>query len=125
MGSNPITCSMWLSPRGLRQWVVVPLFEGSNPSSHPIQHKKGDKYVKLNNAIEIDAFQRAINKCKGDVWFESIYGDRLNLKSVLSRYVAFGKLINDEGENLELFCSLPEDECNFYKFFAENPDTLT
>ena len=102
-----------------------PTIRGFKSPQSPHQHKKGDKYVKLNNAIEIDAFQRAINKCKGDVWFESIYGDRLNLKSVLSRYVAFGKLINDEGENLELFCSLSEDECNFYKFFAENPNTLT
>ena len=80
--------------------------------------------MKLNSITEIDAFQQAINNCKGDVWLESIYGDRLNLKSVLSRYVAFGKLINDEAENLELFCALSTDESNFYKFFAENPDTL-
>ena len=80
--------------------------------------------MKLNNAIEIDAFQQAINECEGDVWFESIYGDRFNLKSVLSRYVALGKLISEEGESLELFCALSADEHNFYKFFAENPDTL-
>lgn len=80
--------------------------------------------MKLNSITEIDAFKQAINKCKGDVWLESIYGDRFNLKSVLSRYVAFGKLINEEGENLELFCALSADERNFYKFFAENPDTL-
>lgn len=80
--------------------------------------------MKLSNVIEIENFKSAIDLCQGDVWLESIYGDKFNLKSVLSRYVAFGKLISEEGENLELFCSNSNDERNFYKFFAENPDTL-
>lgn len=80
--------------------------------------------MKLTNISEIEAFKAAIDLCQGDVWLESIYGDKFNLKSALSRYVAFGKLISEEGENLELFCSNSNDERNFYKFFAENPDTL-
>lgn len=81
--------------------------------------------MKLNNIKEIEAFKEAIKSCQGDVWLESIYGDRFNLKSTLSRYVAFGQLISEEGENLELFCALSTDEKYFYKFFAENPDTLS
>ena len=46
--------------------------------------------MKLNNTNEIEAFKSAIKACKGDVWLESSSGDRYNLKSVFSQYIAAG-----------------------------------
>ena len=59
--------------------------------------------MKFNSISDVDAFVSAVDKCKGDVWLESAQGDRFNLKSELSRYVAIGELIKDESESLELF----------------------
>lgn len=80
--------------------------------------------MKLNNVQEVEAFKQAISNCRGDVWLKSVYGDCFNLKSSLSEYVALGKLLSEEGGNLELFCQLPADEHHFYKFFRENPEAL-
>lgn len=70
------------------------------------------------------AFQEAINACKGDVWLESPNGDRYNLKSIFSQYIALDALLREKGDELELFCGLHEDEVNFFKFFKENPEVL-
>lgn len=80
--------------------------------------------MKLNNINEIEAFRSAIKACKGDVWLESSNGDRYNLKSVFSQYIALGAMLSENGEELELFCSLREDEANFFKFFCEYPETI-
>lgn len=80
--------------------------------------------MKLTNITEVDNFLKTINQCEGDVWLESADGSKINLKSKLLQYVAIGALINYEGENLELYCSLIEDEMKFFKFFSENPEVL-
>lgn len=80
--------------------------------------------MKLKNIKEVNSFLNAVNQCNGDVWLESVDGDKINLKSKLSQYVAISALISCESDSLELFCSLPEDETNFFKFFNENPEVL-
>ena len=80
--------------------------------------------MRLTNISEVDNFIKTVNECNGDVWLESIDGDRINLKSRLSQYVAVRALISIEGDNLELYCSLPEDEAKFFKFFKNNPNVL-
>ena len=80
--------------------------------------------MKLTNSKEIMEFRFAISKCKGDVWLEDTEGNKFNLKSVISQYIALGELLQDKGETLELFCSLSEDEQHFLKFFKNNPETL-
>ena len=80
--------------------------------------------MRLTNISEVDNFIKTVNECNGDVWLESIDGDRINLKSRLSQYVAVSALISIEGDNLELYCSLPEDEAKFFKFFKNNPNVL-
>lgn len=80
--------------------------------------------MRLKNEIEITDFLIAVNKAKGEVWLESSQGDRYNLKSTLSRYVAIGALIENHGNELELFCANNFDESLFYRFFEEHPDTL-
>lgn len=51
-------------------------------------------------------------------------GNKFNLKSVISQYIALGELLQEKGENLELFCAYPDDEQHFLKFFRENPEVL-
>ena len=80
--------------------------------------------MKLCKEIEITDFLNAIKEAKGEVWLESKYGDRYNLKSTLSRYVAIGALLTDHNEELELFCECKSDEGLFFKFFAEHPKVL-
>ena len=79
--------------------------------------------MKLRKEIEITDFLTAVKAAKGEVWLESDQGDKYNLKSTLSRYVAIGALIANHGNELELFCK-PEDEGLFYNFFEKHPETL-
>ena len=80
--------------------------------------------MKLVNITEVDNFLKIVDECNGDVWLESIDGDKINLKSRLSQYVAINALITCENDKLELFCALPEDEQRFFKFFSDNPKVL-
>ena len=78
----------------------------------------------LKNKIEITDFLTAVKNAKGDVWLESEQGDKYNLKSPLSRYVAIGALLDEHGNELKLFCKNSSDEGLFYNFFEKHPDTL-
>lgn len=80
--------------------------------------------MRLRNTQEIEAFKEAVNKCSGGVWLESVQGDKYNLKSTLSQYVALGALLSEHGNELELFCQYPHDEEYFFQFFRNYPDTL-
>lgn len=80
--------------------------------------------MKLNNISEVDGFIKVVNECVGAVWLESADGDKFNLKSKLSQYIAVGELIRSEGTNLELYCSLREDETKFFRFFSNNSDVV-
>lgn len=77
--------------------------------------------MKIKNIEEVEGFLEAVNKCKGEVWLESPEGDKFNLKSKFSRYIALGALLSESGDNLELFCSLPKDEQYFYEYFMSFP----
>ena len=80
--------------------------------------------MKLTKITEVDAFLEAVNACKGDVWLESPKGDRYNLKSVFSQFLALGAMLEENGDELELFCSIPVEEGYFFKFFREYPEVL-
>lgn len=80
--------------------------------------------MKFTNDAEIKEFLAAVDKAKGAVYLKSVYGDCYNLKSTLSKYIAIGALLQDTGENLELFCDHPDDEQFFYCFFNHNPNVL-
>ena len=77
--------------------------------------------MKFIKPIEVNDFLRTVEDCKGEVWLESTQGDKYVLKSVFSRYIAMSALLSEHGDELELFCQLPEDEQLFYKFFYEHP----
>ena len=80
--------------------------------------------MKLKNSKEIKAFEEAINKSRGEVWLETPNGDKLNLKSLYCKYIAIDKMLEDKGEDLELYCQCKEDEMNFFHFFNKYPDAL-
>lgn len=80
--------------------------------------------MKLANITEVDNFLNTVDECTGSVWLESVEGDKINLKSKLSQYIAINALISCEADKLELFCSKHEDEERFFKFFNENPEVL-
>lgn len=80
--------------------------------------------MKLSNIGEVNDFLDVLDRCEGDVWLQSTEGDKINLKSSLSRYVAVAELIKDEGKNLELFCSSSSDEAKFFVLFSEHPSIL-
>ena len=66
--------------------------------------------MKLSNITDVQKFTAAVNACQGDVYLKSIEGDVFNLKSSLSQYIAVGRLIEESGDNLELFAQTREDE---------------
>jgi len=80
--------------------------------------------MQLCNITDVENFKSVVARTQGAVWLESPYGDKYNLKSALSQYVAIGKLISSHGDELELFCSDRADEGLFLKFFSENPQVL-
>ncbi len=67
---------------------------------------------------EIRDFLETVGRCEGEVWLEDREGNRLNLHSALSRYVAVDTLMAEQGDAVELFCQKPQDEARLYPFFA-------
>lgn len=78
--------------------------------------------MKIRTLEDVEAFKKVINECKGEVWLESVYGDKYNLKSALTQYVAIADLMRDNKGELELFAQLPEDESKLINFFSSLAD---
>jgi len=52
-------------------------------------------FMKIQNVKDIDKFFSTIDKCSGKVELVTGEGDRLNLKSKLTQYVALAKCFSD------------------------------
>ena len=78
--------------------------------------------MKLRTITDIERFRNTINSCSGAVWLESAIGDKFDLKSVFSQYIAIGRLIEDHNEELEIFASLPEDGAKILAFLKGKED---
>ena len=65
--------------------------------------------MKLNNIKDVQKFIAAVNACQNDVY----------LKSSLSQYIAIGRLIEESGDNLELFAQTREDEALLLEMIVE------
>ena len=66
--------------------------------------------MKIKNVKDVETFLKVVNECKGEVTLTSIYGDKYNLKSTLTQYVAVAALVGEHGEDLELWCTDKDDE---------------
>lgn len=80
--------------------------------------------MKIKNIKNVETFLAVVNECKGEVTLTSVYGDKYNLKSALTQYVAVAALLGDHGEELELWCTDKDDEKKFFKMFNEHPEML-
>lgn len=78
--------------------------------------------MKIRNISQLNDFVAAVNQCQGGVWLESNEGDKFNLKSQFSQYVALGALLSEHGDALELFCTHKDDEQLFYRYFDAHPE---
>lgn len=66
--------------------------------------------MKIMNVDDPEKFFEVINQCKGKVELVTTEGDRLNLKSQLTKYVAFTKLFADnEIPEMEIVAHEPDD----------------
>lgn len=79
--------------------------------------------MKLSTTQEVRDFLQCVNKAKGQVWLEDVDGNKINLKSTLSQYIAIAALLTHHGQDMELFCQLHEDEQLFFEYFWKNPTT--
>lgn len=81
---------------------------------------QGRKHALLKNVKDIEAFLRAVDKCDGDVMVRSCdETEEFNLKSLISRCIALGKLCDEGGDLYEFFVMQPSDEIHFFEFFNE------
>ena len=66
--------------------------------------------MKVTNITNIEKFFDVVDSCKGKVELVTGEGDRLNLKSKLSQYVALANIFsNGEIPELEIIAYEPED----------------
>ena len=66
--------------------------------------------MKIMNVDDPEKFFEVINQCKGTVELVTTEGDRLNLKSELTKYVALTKLFADnEIPEMEIVAHEPDD----------------
>jgi hypothetical protein len=73
------------------------------------------KAFRLNN-VDVQAFMKALDSCKGDVMLITDENDRFNLRSKLSQITGLVKLI--EGGmlvNARIYCSNSEDESLLFR----------
>ncbi len=66
--------------------------------------------MKLRTPSDIQMFLETVDSCEGCVYLVGPNGDSLNLKSMLSRYIGLGRLLDKGGDLLELFADRREDE---------------
>lgn len=75
--------------------------------------------MRLRSEADIQEFLDTVASCEGDVYLKSPEGDIFNLKSSLSRYIAVGRLIEEQGDSLELFASRREDRARLMGLVAD------
>ena len=80
--------------------------------------------MKLSNIEQVNEFLAVVKTCEGEVYLTSQQGDKFNLKSSFSQYIAMGALLGEKGDELELWCDNPSDENRFFQFLNEHPEVL-
>ena len=76
--------------------------------------------MKIQNIKNIDKLFEIIDHCKGKVELVTNEGDRLNLKSKLTQYVALAKIFSDGNivKEIELVAYEPEDTNTLFNFLV-------
>ena len=76
--------------------------------------------MKLRNVEQLQEFLAIVDNCKGDVYLTSQYGDKYNLKSKLTQYIAVAALLGEHGDELELWCDDKEDESAMLEYIFKS-----
>lgn len=75
--------------------------------------------MKIYNINDIDSFFDEVKNCTGDVYLETDEGDRLNLKSQLTKYVALANIFSNGCiSELELILTEPSDVNRLLKYLV-------
>ncbi len=73
--------------------------------------------MKLKANIDYKEFLAIVHSCKGEVYYDTVEGDRLNLKSTLSEYLfATAAVTSDIIEDGGVVCQQEEDYALLSKF---------
>ncbi len=80
--------------------------------------------MKLQNIEQVHEFLKIVDDCQGDVYLTSQYGDKYNLKSKLSQYIAVAALLGEHGEELEIWCDHKDDEAVVLKYLTEHQEIM-
>jgi len=73
--------------------------------------------MKITNLTNVEGFLKTVNECSGVVELVTKDGDRLNLKSELTKYVALTSFFTDAKiPEMEIITSEPEDAIRIVKF---------
>ena len=80
--------------------------------------------MRLTKIKEVNDFLEIVNHCRGEVILTSSYGDKYNLKSLLTQYVAIAALLGEHGDERGLWCTGRNEEAEFLKFFHERPEVM-
>lgn len=73
--------------------------------------------MKITNIPDINDFFKVIDQCKGRVELTSTEGDRINMKSKLTQFVAMAQLMDATYvKELEIVASEPEDATRILEY---------
>lgn len=78
--------------------------------------------MKLKADINVVDFLRTVNTCQNDVWFITDDGDRINLKSELSKYLFLATSLSSRKQFYdlgEIHCQTSEDYAALSSYLHE------
>lgn len=80
--------------------------------------------MKLKQGIDYGDFFAAVTACHGDVYFDTIDNDHLNLKSTLSQFIFASALSQYKGSlNGTVNCKVEEDYQCLHRFLESETNT--
>ncbi len=69
--------------------------------------------MKLQKEVSLSDFMRAVKQCRGEIYFKTVEGDLLNLRSTLSAYIFMAAVSDTARDYLldgEVICNDTADE---------------
>ena len=76
--------------------------------------------MRLKNVVDVNKFLEAVGKCVGDVVIiNESRREEFNLKSGLSRFLGVARLIEEEGDDWDVYYHNKNDESHLLEFFFE------
>lgn len=75
---------------------------------------------KITKVLNLEGFQKALDRCKGKVEIHTDEGDCLNLRSKLSQLISLNEILcgTSQLDNLELYIESAEDAALLMEYIA-------